>query len=74
MKVLVLLLFILNLSAFSQPKESPKDERCVVCGIDVNIDSKLTSLVKLKDGSYKYAESPKHIINLSMYLVEKDTT
>ncbi len=70
MKVLVLLLFILSLSAFSQPKEPPKGERCVVCGMDVNIDPKLTSQVKLKDRSYKYAESPKHIIRY--YLDNKD--
>ncbi len=50
------------LLVLAQPKEPPKGERCVVCGMDVNIDPKLTSQVKLKDGSYKYAESPKHIL------------
>ena len=68
---LFLLFFFFAFSfSFSQPKEPPKGERCVVCGMDVNMDRKLTSQVKLKDGSYKYAESPKHI--LKYYHENKD--
>lgn len=67
----ILLAFLLwVLPAFPQPKEPPKGEKCVVCGMDVNIDPKLTSQVKLKDSSYKYAESPKHI--LKYYLENKN--
>lgn len=70
-KVFLFIGFFLSLSlAFSQPKEPPKGERCVVCGMDVNIDPKLTAQVKLKDGSYKYGKSPKHIIQY--YLENKD--
>jgi nitrous oxide reductase accessory protein NosL len=67
------LLFILMLwlaPAFSQPKEPPRGERCVVCGMDVNMEPRLTAQVKLKDGSYKYAESPKHI--LKYYLENRE--
>ncbi len=67
--ILLGLFFGLSL-AFSQPKEPPKGERCVVCGMDVRIAPKLMAQVKLKDGSYKYAESPKHIIQY--YLENKD--
>lgn len=67
---LVLGLFLCFGLVFSQPKEPPKGEKCVVCGMDVSVDPKLTSQVKLKDGSYKYAESPKHIIQY--YLENKD--
>ncbi len=70
-KILLLAGIFLSLSlGFSQPKEPPKGERCVVCGMDVNMEPRLTSQVKLKDGSYKYAESPKHIIQY--YLENKD--
>lgn len=58
------------LLAFSQPKEPPKGERCVICGMDVNIEPRLTSQAKLRDGSYKYAESPKHV--MQFYLDNKD--
>ncbi|MFN3711872.1 MAG: TolC family protein, partial [Alishewanella aestuarii] len=44
--------------------------RDVVCGMDVRISPRLMAQVKLKDGSYKYAESPKHI--LQYYLKNKD--
>ncbi|SNZ10879.1 nitrous oxide reductase accessory protein NosL [Hydrogenobacter hydrogenophilus] len=69
MRTLLLILLSLSL-VFAQPKEPPKGTRCVVCGMDVNIDPRLTSQVKLKDGMYKYAESPKHI--LEYYLENKD--
>lgn len=67
----LILIFLLSfVFALAQPKEPPKGERCVVCGMDVNMDPRLTSQVKLKDSSYKYAESPKHI--LQYYLENKD--
>ncbi|RMH80470.1 MAG: hypothetical protein D6674_04390 [Acidobacteria bacterium] len=66
----LLILFIGFSLAFSQPKEPPKGERCVICGMDVNIDPRLTSQAKLRDGSYRYAESPKHIVQF--YLDNKD--
>ncbi len=69
MRTLLLILLSLSL-VFAQPKEPPKGTRCVVCGMDVNMEPKLTSQVKLKDGTYKYAESPKHI--LQYYLENKD--
>lgn len=67
------LLFILMLwlaPALPQPKEPPKGEKCVICGMDVNMEPRLTSQVKLKDGSYRYAESPKHI--LQYYLENRE--
>ncbi|MCS7277830.1 MAG: nitrous oxide reductase accessory protein NosL [Aquificaceae bacterium] len=70
MKQLILLM-IFPLLVLSQPKEPSKGERCVVCGMDVNMEPRLTSSqVKLKDGSYRYAESPKHIIQF--YLENKE--
>lgn len=63
--ILLSFLFVL-----AQPKEPPKGERCVVCGMDVNMEPRLTSQIKLKDGSYKYAESPKHI--LQYYFENRD--
>ncbi len=70
MKALALMLLLWTLSAFPQPKEPPRGERCVICGMDVNIDPKLTSQAKLRDGSYRYAESPKHI--LKYYLENRE--
>ncbi|MEZ0360880.1 MAG: nitrous oxide reductase accessory protein NosL [Hydrogenobacter sp.] len=67
---LILIFLFSFIFALAQPKEPPRGERCVVCGMDVNFDPKLTSQVKLKDGSYKYAESPKHI--LQFYLENKN--
>lgn len=70
-RVLLFISFFLILNlGFSQPKDPPKGEKCVVCGMDVSMDPKFTSQVKLRDGSYKYAESPKHIIQY--YLENKD--
>ncbi len=40
--------------AFSQPADVPKGERCPVCGMDVNMDPKQTSQIKLKDGRYVF--------------------
>lgn len=66
----LLLMFLSFILVFAQPKEPPKGERCVICGMDVNMEPRLTSQVKLKDGSYKYAEAPKHI--LKYYLENKE--
>ncbi len=66
-----LVIFMLVFSySFSQPIEPPKGERCVICGMDVNADPKFTSEVKLKNGKYKFSESPKHI--LAYYLNNKE--
>jgi nitrous oxide reductase accessory protein NosL len=56
--------------ALAQPKDPPKGERCVVCGMDVNMMPKFTSQLKLKNGKYLYTESPKHAIQY--YLKNKD--
>ncbi len=65
------LLLAMPLLALPQPKEPPRGERCVVCGMDVSIDPRLTAQVKLKDGLYKYAESPKHILRYYLENREK---
>lgn len=64
------IVFLFSL-AFSQPKEPPKGERCVICGMDVNIEPRLLSQAKLRNGSYRYAESPKHIIQFYLENREK---
>jgi nitrous oxide reductase accessory protein NosL len=69
MKTLLFILLSLFL-VFAQPKEPPPGTKCVVCGMDVNMEPRLTSQVKLKDGTYKYAESPKHM--LQYYLENRD--
>ncbi|MFN7065908.1 MAG: nitrous oxide reductase accessory protein NosL [Aquificaceae bacterium] len=72
-KLFISALLLLSFSlAFSQPKEPPKGERCVICGMDVNTDPRLTSQLKLKDGSYKFSLSPKHAIQY--YLENEDKT
>ncbi|MGC9006950.1 MAG: nitrous oxide reductase accessory protein NosL [Sulfurihydrogenibium sp.] len=63
-------LFVFALTVFGQPKELLKAERCPVCGMTVNPNDKMLSQVKLKEGSYKFAESPKHI--LKFYFENKD--
>ncbi len=63
-----LLLFISFL--FAQPKDPPRGEKCVVCGMDVNMVPELTSQLRLRDGRYVYTESPKHAIQY--YLKHRD--
>lgn len=55
---------------FAQPQEPPKGTKCVVCSMDVNMDPRFTSQIKLKNGEYLYTESPKHAIQY--YLKNKD--
>ena len=47
---------------FAGPVDPPKGAKCVVCGMDVNMDPKFTSQLELKDGTRVYTESPKHAI------------
>jgi len=62
MKKIALMITALSLIAFAQPSQELKGKRCVVCNMDVNMSPELTSQVKLKDGTYRFAESPKHIL------------
>jgi nitrous oxide reductase accessory protein NosL len=57
-----IILILLSSVVFGQPKEPTKNERCPVCGMSVSSEDKLLSQVKLKDGTYKFSESPKHIL------------
>lgn len=70
MKKLILLVLFISTVVLGQPKEPSKGERCPVCGMSVSQEDKLLSQVKLKDGSYKFSESPKHI--LKFYFENKD--
>ncbi len=70
-KVVPLAVFLVSLLfVFAQPKDPPKGERCIVCGMDVNMMPKFTSQLKLKEGKYVYTESPKHAIQY--YLKNKE--
>ena len=62
MRKLTLMMITLSLIAFSQPSQKLEGKRCVICNMDVNMSPELTSQVKLNDGTYKFAESPKHIL------------
>ncbi len=62
MRRIVTVLLIITALAGSQPSQELEGKRCIVCNMDVNMSPELTSQVKMKDGTYKYAESPKHIL------------
>lgn len=62
LKKFIIFMLLSSVVAFGQPKEPSKNERCPVCGMSVSKDDKLLSQVKLNDGTYKFGESPKHIL------------
>ncbi len=53
-----------------QPKELPTGAKCVICGMKITTESPLVVQMKLKDGSYIYAGSPKHAMRY--YLKNKE--
>ncbi|WP_028949907.1 nitrous oxide reductase accessory protein NosL [Sulfurihydrogenibium subterraneum] len=70
MRWILALILVVITTSFGQPKDLQKEERCPICGMSVSPKDKLLSQVKLKDGSYKFAESPKHI--LKFYFLNQD--
>ncbi len=60
-KGLIFILLVIALIVHSQPSQELEGKRCVVCNMDINMFPEFTSQVKLKDGTYKFAESTKHI-------------
>ena len=67
LKKTLTILFVFVLTAFAQPKEPMKGEKCPVCGMFVTSKDKMLYQIKLKDGSYKFAEGPKHIFKFYFY-------
>jgi len=60
MKKIVAFLFLFVISVFAEPIEPSKNEKCYICGMDVNIDKKQTSQIKLKNGKHIFFEQASH--------------
>ncbi|ACN98504.1 conserved hypothetical protein [Sulfurihydrogenibium azorense Az-Fu1] len=70
MRLILAVILLVITTSFGQPKELQKEERCPICGMSVSPKDKLLSQLKLRDGSYKFFESPKHA--LKFYFLNQD--